>query len=183
MPLVNHPRFPENCSPPRAHSPQWLLKGSLPCCRNPVLVNRSKAVAVSRGQPHWRSGDPMPRQLDSCPAFLPVLPGYNAQYRLETPMVDVPNHPNLPDQDWATDPVPDELPDNGRSPTDVLLVRGRVHDALEAHHSQPRRHIPFETCSETAVRPTNLREMRKITVDTTNYGFMSVVLYMMSLSM
>ena len=87
----------------------------------------------------------MQRQLDSCSACLPLLPSYNAQYRLETPVVDVPNHTNLPDQDRTTDPVPDELPYNGGSPTDALLVMWRVHDALAAHHSQPRRHIPFDT--------------------------------------
>ena len=54
----------------------------------------------------------MQRQLGSRLAFSPFSPGYNAQYRLETPVVDVPNHTNLPDQNWATNPVPDELPDN-----------------------------------------------------------------------
>ena len=118
----------------------------------------------------------MQRQLDSRPEFGPFLPGYNAQYRLETPVVDVANHPNLPNQDRATDPVPDELPDNRRSPTDALLVMRRVHHALVPHHSQPRRHIPFETCWEMAVRPMNLREMRKITADTTSYKFVSVII-------
>ena len=58
-----------------------------------------------------------------------------------------------------------------------------VHDPLVAHHSQPRRHIPFETGWEMAARPTNLREMRKITVDTANYEFVSVVPRPISLPM
>lgn len=44
-------------------------------------------------------------------------------------MIDVPNHTNLPDQDWATDPVPDELPDNRRSPTRSTF----------SHEARPRR--------------------------------------------
>ena len=44
-------------------------------------------------------------------------------------MIDVPDHADLPDQDWAEDPVPKKLPGDGWSPvnTQSALVAMRTH--------------------------------------------------------
>ena len=37
-------------------------------------------------------------------------------------MIDVPDHTDLPDQDWAKDPVPNKLPGHGWSPVNTQLA-------------------------------------------------------------
>lgn len=73
-------------------------------------------------------------------------PRDNAQNGLQAPMIDVLDSPHFPDQDWPKNPGPGELPDNRRSPCENQLSSQGESESSVTYHSQPRRHMPFETC-------------------------------------
>ena len=85
----------------------------------------------------------------TCCAGYSNKPSNNGKYCLEAPVIDISNYANFPNQIGAEEVIPEELPDNGRSPERVDV---RIHLLREHHpsyHSHPRRHKPGPTCSDT----------------------------------
>ena len=103
------------------HDSLQSLVNDLPHWRYPILVHYTEAVGIDARQPHRRPKETVIMSRDTRYRSDGNVPSNYGEHSLQTPVINVTYHTNLPEKVWTEEVIPKKLPDDRGRPKSVSV--------------------------------------------------------------